>query len=64
MFQDGLYSPKIVTVVSIVLGVICIGGACVAFLFDSENGLVFEVLLLAIGVLSLALGAMIVRRSR
>lgn len=61
---NGLYSPKVVMVVAAVMGAICIGGAVLAFLYDSNNGIVLEVLLLVIGLSSLGLGAMIVRRDR
>lgn len=64
MFENGLYSTKLVTIISVAMGVICIGGAIVAFSFDSDNGLVLEGLLLLIGLISLALGAVIVRRNR
>lgn len=64
MFENGLYSTKLVTIISIAMGVICIGGAIVAFSLDSENGLVLEGLLLIIGFMSLVLGAVIVRRNR
>jgi hypothetical protein len=44
------------------MGVLGIGGACIAFLYDSDNGLVFESVLVVIGLSSLGLGAMIARR--
>lgn len=56
-------SPKVATVVSVVMAVICIGGAVALFTFGPNNGIVFETLLLGI-VFSLVLGAMIRRQRR
>lgn len=57
-------SPKVATVVSVVMAVICIGGAVALFTFGPNNGIVFETLLLGIGIFSLVLGAMIRRQRR
>ncbi len=64
MFGSGRASVVLTTVAAIFLGVIGIGGALLSFLLSEDDGIVFEVLLLVIGVSSLAMGAMIVRRER
>ncbi len=64
MFGSGRAFVVLTMVAAIFLGVIGIGGALLSFLLSEDDGIVFEVLLLVIGVSSLAMGAMIVRRER
>lgn len=50
--------------VSLILGVLGIGGAILVFLVGSDDGIVFETVLLLVGIFSLLLGVMISRQNR